>query len=91
MTAQFDTMLTHTGASNMNFLSRVTALVLALAATVVVMPLVSHLSARFQLLLASLSKAQLDWFRTDCLAFALVCLWMMERRRNRKAVNDEIK
>lgn len=89
MASQFDTMLTFTGANNMKSRGRVTALVLALAATVVVMLLVSDLSERFLLLLTSLSKAQLDWLRTGCLAFTFACLWMVARRRYRKAVNDE--
>lgn len=73
----------------MKFQSRVIALVLALAATVVVMLLVSDASAQFLLFLTSLSKAQLVWFRTGCLAFAVVSLWMVAKRRNHKATNGE--
>ena len=71
----------------MGFQSRANALILPLAAIAVVMLLVSNLSERFLLLLASLSRVQLEWLRTECLAFAVVCLWMVERRRNPKAVS----
>ena len=82
-------MLALIGEKKVKFQSRATALLLALTATVVVMLVVSDLSTRFLLLIESLSKAQLIWLRTGCLAFASACLGMAGWRRNRKAANDE--